>query len=94
MCRQPWTVLIEENNYGENYEYYTYKLNDKVISPVVTEYDGSEELVLNIQEIDLENSTEAKYEIQGRAWDLKSQIFYTGTMELYLSVYQFATTLN
>ena len=79
------TVLIEENNYGENYEYYTYKLNDKVISPVITEYDGSEELVLNIQEIDLENSTEAKYEIQGRAWDLKSQIFYTGTMELYLS---------
>ena len=79
------TVLIEENNYGENYEYYTYKLNDKVISPVITEYDGSEELVLNIQEIDLENSTEAKYEIQGRAWDMKSQIFYTGTMELYLS---------
>ena len=79
------TVLIEENNYGENYEYYTYKLNDKVISPVITEYEGSQALVLNIEEIDLENSTEAKYEIQGRAWDLKSQIFYTGTMELYLS---------
>lgn len=79
------TVLIEENNYGENYEYYTYKLNDKVISPVIMEYDGSEELVLNIEEIDLENSTEAKYEIQGRAWDMKSQIFYTSTMELYLS---------
>ena len=79
------TVLIEENNYGENYEYYTYKLNEKVISPVVIENEGTKELVLNIEEIDLENSTEAKYEIQGRAWDMKSQIFYTGTMEMYLS---------
>ena len=79
------TVLIEENDYGENYEYYTYKLNEKVISPVVTKYDGAEELALSIQEIDLANSTDAKYEIQGRAWDMKSQIFYTGTMELFLS---------
>ena len=79
------TVLIEENNYGENYEYYTYKLNDNVISPAIVESDGTEEIVLNIQEIDLENSRDAKYEIQGRVWDMKSQIFYTGTMELYLS---------
>lgn len=79
------TVLIEENNYGENYEYYTYKLNDNVISPAVLESDGMKELVLNIQEIELENSREAKYEIQGRVWDMKSQIFYTGKMELYLS---------
>ena len=79
------TVLIEKNNYGEKYEYYTYKLNEKVISPVIAEYDGSESLAINIQEIDLENSTEAKYELRGRAWDLKYQIFYTGKMELYLS---------
>lgn len=77
------TLLIEENNYGENYAFYTYKLNEKVISPVIMEQTGN--LVINIEEIDLENSTDAKYEIQGRAWDLKSQIFYTGTMELYLS---------
>ena len=79
------TVLIEKNNYGAKYEYYTYKLNENVISPIVTEYDGYEELAISIGEIDLENSTKAKYEIQGRAWDMKSQIFYTGTMEMYLS---------
>ena len=77
------TLLIEENNYGEKYEYYTYKLNEKVLSPVIAE--ETEDLVLNIEEIDLENSTQAKYEIQGRAWDMKYQIFYTSTMELYLS---------
>ena len=77
------TLLIEENNYGENYEYYTYKLNEKIISPVIAE--ESKDLIVNIEEIDLENSREAKYEIQGRVWDMKSQLFYTGTMELYLS---------
>jgi hypothetical protein len=79
------TILIEENDYGKNYEYYTYKPNDKVLSPVIAEYEGEEELVLNIQEVDLAHSTDAKYLIQGRAWDWKSQIYYTDTMELLLS---------
>lgn len=79
------TVLIEENDYGKNYEYYTYTLNEKVISPVITEYNGNEELALDIQEIDLAHTTDAKYQIQGRAWDMKSQLFYTDSMELFLS---------
>ena len=79
------TVLIEENDYGKDYEYYTYKLNEKVISPVVMEYKGSEELAVNIAEMDLSNSTDAKYEIQGRVWDMKFQLFYTNTLELFLS---------
>ena len=79
------TVLIEENNYGENYEYYTYKLNEKVISPFIKEYDGYEELALNIQEIDLAHSTDARYEIQGRVWDMKSHLHYTEPMELFLT---------
>ena len=79
------TVLVEENDYGAKYDYYTYKPNEKVISPVVTEYDGVKELVVNIQEIELAHTTDAKYAIQGRAWDMKSQIFYTNPMELFLS---------
>ncbi|MEE1048350.1 MAG: clostripain-related cysteine peptidase [Clostridia bacterium] len=79
------TVLIEENDYGKNYEYYTYKVNEKVITPFVTEYAGVEELALNVEEIDLAHSTDAKYMLQGRAWDMKSQVFYTDAMEMFLS---------
>ena len=79
------TVLIEKNNYGDKYDYYTYKLNEKILSPVITELDGVEELALNIKEIDLAHSTDAKYLIKGRAWDMKYQIHYTDTMEMFLS---------
>ena len=79
------TALIEKNNYGEKYEYYTYKLNEKVISPIITELDGVEELALKMDEIDLAHSTDAKYLIKGRVWDMKYDIFYTDSMETFLT---------
>ena len=79
------TLLIEKNNYGDNYAYYTYKLNEKVLSPVIEDYEGSGIIALKIEEIDLAHSTDAKYEICGRVWDMKFHLHYTDTMEIFLS---------